>query len=83
MNKTLKCRTDYKEQELHVFIEKMQTFNQVQENFLHKAIIRSGSWRFRPEYNHLEVHIEKWFTLSEKAQQRKCSLNHWDAFSKN
>ena len=66
MNKTLKCHTDYKEQELHVFIEKMQTFTQVQDNLLRKAVIRSGSWRFRPEYNHLEVHSDKWFTLSEK-----------------
>jgi len=59
MSKILKCHTDYKEQELHVFFEKMQTFTQVQDNILRKAVIRCGSWRFFPEYNHLEVHSDE------------------------
>ena len=69
MNKTLKCRTDYKEHELRSFVEKMYGFVQSQENFLRKAVIRNDCWRFRQEYQHLEVDVDKWFTLSEKAQQ--------------
>jgi len=69
MNKTLKYRTDYKEQELHTFVEKMCTFTQAQENLLPKAVIRSDCWPFYCEYKHLEIHFDKWFMLSEKAQQ--------------
>ena len=29
----------------------------------------SNHWRFHQEYQHLEVDVDKWFTLSEKAQQ--------------
>lgn len=47
----------------------MYTFIQAQENLLRKAVIRSDRWCFRQEYKHQEVHSDKWFTLSEKAQQ--------------
>ena len=47
----------------------MYEFVQSQENLLRKAVIRNNSWRFRQEYQHLEVDVDVWFTLSEKAQQ--------------
>ena len=69
INKTLKYRTDYKEHEQHAFVEKMRALEQSQDNLLRKGVIRNDCWRFRHEYQHLEVDADKWFTLGEKVQQ--------------
>ena len=69
MNKTLKSRTDYKEHELRPFVDKMYAFVESQENLLRKAVIRSDRWRFRKEFQHLEMDSDRWFNLSEKAQK--------------
>ena len=69
MNKTLKERTDYKAQSLRQFIDKMFTFHKAQENLLRKAVLRNDRWRFREEYEHLEIDSDKWFTMSAKMQK--------------
>ena len=69
MNNTLKSRTDYKEHELRPFVDKMYSFVESQENLIRKEVIRNDRWRFRQEFQHLEVDSDKWFSLSEKAQK--------------
>ena len=61
MNKTLKCHTNYKE---HLSLKKCMHLCSHR-----KIFFRNDHWRFRQEYQHLEVDADKWFTLSEKAQQ--------------
>ena len=73
MNSTLKSRTDYKEHELCPFVDKIFEFVESQENLIRKAVICNDRWRFRQEFQHLEIDSNKWFTLSEKTQ--KCHIN--------
>ena len=69
MNKTLEERTDYKAQGLRQFIDKMFIFHKAQENLIKKAVLRNDRWRFRNEYEHLEMDSDKWFSISEKMQK--------------
>ena len=46
----------------------MLVLTQAQENLLRKAVIRNDRWRFRAEYKHLEVDLDKWFSMSFKSQ---------------
>ena len=69
MNSTLKSRTDYKEHELHPFVDKIFEFVESQENLIRKAVICNDRWRFCQEFQHLEIDSDKWFTLSEKTQK--------------
>ena len=59
MNSTLKARTDYKAQDLQQFVDKMFKLHQAQENLLKKAVLRNDRWRFRDEYEHLEIDSDK------------------------
>ena len=69
MNSTLKSRTDYKAQELRQFVDKMFMFHQSQEKLLKKAVLRNDRWRFRNEYDYLQVDSDKWFSMNEKLQK--------------
>jgi hypothetical protein len=69
MNKTLKQRTQYKQNDVGPFIEKMYELVEAQEKLLRKAVIRCDRWRFRDEYAHLEVDQDKWFTMNVKSQK--------------
>lgn len=71
LNKTLKERTDYKAQDLRLFVNKMLKFHHAQESLLKKAIIKCDRWRFREEYNHLEIDSDKWFTMNEKQHVKR------------
>ena len=70
MNCMLKRCTGFKAHDLRPFIEKVFELVGDQENLLKKAVIRNDRWRFREEYKHLEVDLNKWFHWSEDVQKR-------------
>jgi len=54
INKTLKSRTDYKEHELHPFVDKMYAFVESQENVIRKMVIRSVSGKSFSILGHMD-----------------------------
>lgn len=73
MNSTIKNRTDFKMNDVRPFVEKMLQLTQAQKN-LRKEVIRNDRWRFRAEYKHFEVDLDKWFSMSVKSQKQHLNV---------
>ena len=73
MNEQFLKKSNWLQNELRPFVDKMYAFVESQENLIRKVVIHNNHWRFRQEFQHLEIDSDKWFTLSEKAQ--KCHIN--------
>ena len=68
INNTLTNQTDYKEHELHLFVDKIYAFVESQE-ISFKSSNRSDHWHFWQEFQHFEMDSNRWFNSSEKAQK--------------
>lgn len=72
MNAMLKRKTDYKQHELPVFIEKVRELIQEQNQEAERSVIVRGKYQLREQYRSFEVPESKWFVM--KVQQRRKHL---------
>ena len=70
MNSLLKLRTDFKKQELTVFICKLKELVENQFAEVDKAVAGIGDYAIHEDYKKFCFTSAKWFTLSEDQRQR-------------
>ena len=70
-NKLLKDTVQYKSSQLPEFIEKMKSLMTEQKREIERAIVGSGEYRLRKEYQNLSVESSRWFKMSTQQRQRK------------
>ena len=73
INAMLKHKMDYKKNELPTFVEKVRELSLEQNKEVERAIVNRGKYKFRAEYQFLEIPESKWFTMS--IQQRKTHIS--------
>ena len=61
---------DYKKNELHKFIGKVQCLVNDQDLEVERAVCCRGKYRFRPQYQYLEIAEEKWFNMTPEARRK-------------
>ncbi len=69
MNKVIKQALHYEEKNWDKFCDDMLSLVKLQYQELEKAVVRTGEYRFRPQFAHLEVPLSKWNRMS--VPQRK------------
>ena len=72
INRELKRVVDRRPCDLSVFIEKIFSLIQQQNDRITQAVVRNGEWRLRNGFKFLEVSSDSWYNLSEK--QRKTHM---------
>ena len=70
INSVLKSKVDYKKSDLHKFIDKLRSVVDDQQHELERAVCRRGKFRFRSEYQYLEVDEGKWFNLTPERRHQ-------------
>ena len=76
VNNVIKSKVDYKKNELYKFIEKMQCLVNDQDLEVERAVCCRGKYRFRPQYQYLEIAEEKWFKMTPEARRKHISKIH-------
>ena len=69
-NVIIKSKVDYKKNELHKFIGKVQCLVNDQDLEVKRAVCCRGKYRFRPQYQYLEIAEEKWFNMTPEARRK-------------
>ena len=70
-NRVLKEEVLYKSCQLPDFIQKMKSVFEQQKAEIERAVVNTGEYRLRAEYQHLSVESSKWFKLSNEQRRRK------------
>ena len=74
INRELKRVVDRRPCDLSVFIEKMFSLVQQQNDHITQAVVQNGEWCLRDGFKFLEISSDSWYNLSEK--QRKVHMQH-------
>ena len=69
-NNVLKQHLKYKASELPQFVENMKKLLTEQRREVERAVATTGEYRLSPNYGHLAVSPQKWFTQNEQQRQR-------------
>ena len=72
-NHVLKQQMKYKAAELPQFVEHMEKLLGEQKREVERAVATTGEYRLSPDYSHLAVSTQKWFTKNEQQRQRSIS----------
>ena len=70
-NMVLKEKVQYKSSQLPEFVEKMCDLMDEQKKEIECAMIGTGQYRIRKEYNHLAVDASRWFKMNREQCQRR------------
>ena len=68
-NALMKSKVDYKRSDLPVFIHKKKELASEQKKQLELTEINRGKFRFRKQYQGLQIPGDKWFHMSTSAQE--------------
>ena len=70
MNKVIKQALHYEERNWDKFCDDMLALVKVQYQELEKAVVRTGEYRFRPQFSCLEKPLAKWTSMSVEQRER-------------
>ncbi len=69
-NAIIKAHVSYKHNQLLNFVNHLKGVIDEQEAEVERAVIRRGKFRFKEEYQYLEVEENEWFRMSMEERQR-------------
>ena len=70
LNAVLKRKVNYKKNELPAFVNHLKSLIDEQERELERAVIGRGKYRFRREFQHLQIEEEVWFRMSRDQREK-------------
>ena len=70
INNVIKSKVDYKKNKLHKFIGKVQCLVNDQDLGVERGVCCCGNYRFRLQYQYLEIAEEKWFNMTSEARRK-------------
>lgn len=70
MNKVIKQALHYEEKNWDKFSEEMLSLVKIQYQELEKCVVRSGEYRFRPQFAYMEVSLSTWNKMSVKQREQ-------------
>ena len=76
LNSVIKSKVDYEKSELLKFIEKMQCLVDDQFKEVERAVCRRGKYRFRMNYQFLEVDEQAWFNMTPEMRLKHMAKVH-------
>ena len=82
INAVLKKKMDYKKKELPELVEKLKELILEQNKEVERAVVCRGKYRFKTEYQFLEVPESKWFSMSVSQRRSHLSKVHSLAIAK-
>ena len=76
INALLKHKVDYKKHQLPDFIDIVGELVAEQKQEVERAVVNRGKWRFRSQYQFLQVQESVWFTMNAQQRQKHLSRVH-------
>ena len=76
LNSVLKSKVNYEKSELNKFIGKMKCLVDDQQREVERAVCRRGKYRFRSQYQFLEVDEQKWFNMTPESRLKHMAKVH-------
>ena len=76
MNKVIKQALHYEEKNWDKFCEEMLSLVKMQYQELEKCVVRSGEYRFRPQFAYLEISLSTWNRMSVKQREQHMKSVH-------
>ena len=70
LNAVLKRKVNYKKSELPAFVDHLKSLIDEQERELERAVIGRGKYRFRREFQYLQIEEEVWFRMSRDQREK-------------
>ena len=70
LNAVLKRKVNYKKNELPAFVDHLKSLIDEQERELERAVIGRGKYRFRREFQYLQIEEEVWFRMSRDQREK-------------
>ena len=70
LNTVLKRKVNYKKNELPAFVEHLKSLIDEQERELERAVIGRGKYRFKREFQHLQLEEVVWFRMSRDQREK-------------
>ena len=70
INAVLKGKVNYKKNELPAFVHHLKSLIDEQERELERAVIGRGKYRFRREFQHLQIEEDLWFRMSRDQREK-------------